>query len=64
MVLHAEDDCGHDDGRQGRLGDEGAVGHQEGEADDHQQPGVQAAERSLHPAGKYLQVSTKNIWCC
>ena len=48
MVLHAEDDCGHDDGRQRRLGDEGAVGHQEGEADDHQQPGVEAAERSLH----------------
>ena len=58
-MLHAEDDRGHDDSRQGRLGDEGAVGHQEGEADDHQQPRVQAAERSLHTAGKYLQVLAK-----
>ena len=53
-MLHAENDRGHDDSRQGRLGDEGAVGHQEGEADDHQQPRVQAAERSLHTAGKIL----------
>ena len=60
-MLHAEDNRGHDDSRQGRLGDEGAVGHQEGEADDHQQPRVQAAERSLHTAGKYLQVSPKII---
>ena len=51
MMLDTEDDRGHDDGRQGRLGYEGAEWHQEGEADDHQQPGVDAPEGRPHPAG-------------
>ena len=51
VMLHTEDDRGHDHGRQGRLGDEGAERHQEGEADDHQQPGVDSAESRPHPAG-------------
>ena len=50
-MLHAEDDRGHDHGRQGGLGDEGAEWHQEGEADNHQQPGVHPAESRPHAAG-------------
>ena len=34
LVLHAEDDGGHDDSGEARLGYEGAVRHQEGEAED------------------------------
>ena len=51
VMLDAEDDGGHDDGRQCRLGDEGAVGHEEGEAEDDQEAGVEAAEGRLDPAG-------------
>ena len=51
LVLHAEDDRGHDHGGEGGLGDEGAVGHQDAEAEEHQGPGVEAAQGRLHPAG-------------
>ena len=50
-MLHTEDDRGHDHGRQGRLGDEGAERHQEGEADNHQQTRVDSSESCLHPTG-------------
>ena len=51
MVLYAEDDGSHDHRRQGGLRDEGAVRHQEGETDNDQESGVDAAEGSLDPAG-------------
>ena len=51
MVLHAEDDGGDDDGRQGGLGDEGRVGHEEGEAEEDEEAGVEAAHGCPHSTG-------------
>ena len=50
FVLHAKNNGGHDDGGQGRLGDEGALVHEEGEAEDDQRPGVHTAQWGPHPA--------------
>ena len=50
-MLHTEDDCSHDDGGQGGLGDEGAVRHEEGQADDDQEPCVDSTHGSLDARG-------------
>ena len=44
FVLHAEDDGGHDDGREAGLGYEGAVGHEEGETEDDDEAGVDSTK--------------------
>ena len=61
-MLHTEDDRGHDHGRQGRLGDEGAERHQEGETDNHQQTGVDTTKRRLHPTGA-VHSSSEKLFC-
>ena len=50
-MLHTEDDRGHDDSGQGGLGYEGAVGHEEGEADDDQETSVDSTKCSLDSTG-------------
>ena len=51
LVLQAEDDGGQDDGREAGPGDEGAVGHEEGEAEEDEGPGVDPAQGSFHSTG-------------
>ena len=51
LVLHAEDDGGHDDGREAGLRYEGAVGHEEGEAEDDEGSGVDPAHGSFDSTG-------------
>ena len=49
VTLHAEDDRGDDDGRQGGLGYEGRVGHEEGEAEEDEEAGVEPSHGGPHP---------------
>ena len=51
VVLHAEYDGGDDDGGQGGLGYEGCVGHEEGEAEEDEEAGVEAAHGRPHSTG-------------
>ena len=51
LVLHAEDDGGHDDGREAGLRYEGAVRHQESQAEEDQSSGVNPSQRSFDSTG-------------
>ena len=51
VMLHAEYHRGDDDGRQGGLGDEGRVGHEEGEAEEDKEASVEAAHGCPHSTG-------------
>ena len=51
VVLHAEDDGGDDDGRQGGLRYEGCVGHEECETEKDEEAGVEAAHGCPHSTG-------------
>ena len=51
LVLHTEDHGSHDDGRQGRLGNEGAVVHQECQTEQHQGSRVKSSQGGLDTAG-------------
>ena len=51
VMLHTEDDGSNDDGGQGGLGYKGRVGHQESEAEQDQDAGVEATHGGPHPAG-------------
>ena len=51
LVLQAEDDGGHDDGREAGLRYEGAVRHQESQAENDQSSGVNPSHGSFDPTG-------------
>ena len=51
LVLQAEDDGGQDDGREAGPGDEGAVGHEEGQAENDQSSSVETSHGSLDSTG-------------
>lgn len=51
VVLHAEYDGGHDDGRKGRFRNEGAVRHEESETEDDKEAGVDSTKGRLDSTG-------------